>query len=313
MRPQAIGAMPRPRIRVSRGVAGESDVLSSLRRRTGRVRWARRRRLARWLRPFLAALAIVAAPALAGVWLATSPRFAVGELTVASGERVPEPWVRLTLAPILGENLPLLPLARVEQLLRDHPWILGADLRKDLPARLVVRLTERQAVAILRAGADLYYVDSGGERIAAFDPTAPVVDLPLISVSSAPGAEDGSRSEAAILSGAVRLLAEIEEVAPTWASGLSEIEILGEEDFRVHSATLNVPLLVRTGTLNLKARRLEELLPHIVERYGAAAAIDLRFARRIIVQPFVETGGEPRRPAPAAEHRKATADHVQRG
>ena len=67
------------------------------------------------------------------------------------------------------------------------------------------------------------------------------------------------------------------------------------------------------------ARRFEEILPHIVERYGAAGAVDLRFARRIIVQPSVEPGDRPRpragrsRPAPQTEHQEATTDHAQRG
>ncbi len=305
-----IGTGAEPRIRVSRQL-DETDVLSPVRRRVGKLRRSRRSLLRRSIKPFLAALAIVGAPTAMVAWMMTSPRFALRELSISTGERVPQAWVRQALGPLAGENLPLLPLARAERLLHAHPWVLGADLRKDLPGRLAVRVTEKQAVALLRDGTDLYWVDADGTRIARFDPAAPATDLPLLSLTDL--RIERAADEAAALRAAVRLLAEIEEVEPTWAAGLSEIEVLGEEDFRIYTATLAVPVLVRTGTLNHQARRLEELLPHIVERYGAAAAIDLRFARRIIVQPSVASGGRPSGPSPATTKRKATADHAQRG
>ncbi len=136
---------------------------------------------------------------------------------------------------------------------------------------------------------------------ATIDPNVGVVDLPLISIAAQhPPADE----EAAVLRPAVQLLSEIDEVGTSWIAGLSEVEVLGAEDFRLHTSALPFPVLVRIGTLNLKARRLEELLPHI-ERYGAAA-VDLRFARRIIVQPSV-AGLAARMPyarVPVTDHRK---------
>ena len=49
--------------------------------------------------------------------------------------------------------------------------------------------------------------------------------------------------------------------------------------------TFPFPLLVRAGTLAGRIRQLESLVPQIVARYGAVAAVDLRFPLRIIVQP----------------------------
>ena len=302
------------------------------------VRRSRRGALGRWLKPLAAALLLAAVPTAAVTWLMTSPRFAVGELAIVTGERVSETWVREALAPVLGENLLRLSLARAERIVRGHPWVRGASLRKDLPARLAVRVAERRAVALLRAGDGLHYLDSEGVRIAPFDPVAERgVDLPLISAGlrslasegtdrrpARPASPAASAAEergppagpepgtSAGLRSAVELLSEIDRVEPSWTAGLSEIEVLGGDDFRVHTAALPFPVLVKAGTLNQKARRLEELLPHIVERYSAAA-VDLRFARRIIVKPSVESRVAPSRSGPATEHREARTDHAQRG
>ncbi|MCP3957098.1 MAG: FtsQ-type POTRA domain-containing protein [bacterium] len=274
----------------------DTDNVLPYRRRGGKVRRSRRSPLVKWLKPLLAASAIVGIPTALVAWPMMSSRFALQEMVIETGERVSEQWVRQALAPLAGQNLPRISLERAEARLRRHPWVESSDLRKELPASLNVRVREKRAVALLRDGKQLYYLDADGEPITLFDPSAPGADLLLIS-RSRPGAD---------LRPAVRLAEEIEREDPFWRPGLSEIEILGEQDFRLHTTKLPFPLLVRSGTLAEKSSRLEELLPRISGRYGALATVDLRFARRIIVQPSVSASGK----SAAADTGKATADHA---
>jgi hypothetical protein len=74
-------------------------------------------------------------------------------------------------------------------------------------------------------------------------------------------------------------------VQPDWSAKLSRIEVLGDEDFRLHTAALPFPVLVTRGQVGPKARRLLEILPELTQRYSRIAAVDLRFSRRIVVQP----------------------------
>ncbi|MFP5284167.1 MAG: hypothetical protein ACLGI9_00350, partial [Thermoanaerobaculia bacterium] len=60
---------------------------------------------------------------------------------------------------------------------------------------------------------------------------------------------------------------------------------LGEQDFRLHTGSLRFPLLVTRGQVGPKVKRLTELLPQLDRRYPAIRAVDLRFSRRIVVQP----------------------------
>lgn len=318
MKPMPVGRDPAGRDpRLARGASvehGDADNVLRFRRGGSKVRRSRRSPLVKWLLPFVAASGIVALPTGLVTWTMTSPRFALAEVTVVTGEKVSEEWVRGSLRPLLGENLPLLSLTTVEGLLLRHAWIHGADLRKDLPSGLAVHVREKKAVALLRAEQDLYYLDEEGVHIERFDPLAGSADLLLISQGralaeeaspEAAGPAEKQASGTARLRAAVRLADEIEEIHRSWSTGLSEIEILGEQDFRIYTE-MPFPLLVRAGILEDKARRLEEMLPHIAERFGTVAAIDLRFARRIIVQPSVGTGIGRRRSEPATEHREAT-------
>ncbi|MCG8455211.1 MAG: hypothetical protein MI919_02950, partial [Holophagales bacterium] len=94
---------------------------------------------------------------------------------------------------------------------------------------------------------------------------------------------------------AVSLLQEIRQTGAPWTAGLDQVEILSTRDFRVHTKDLPFPLLVRAGTVESRSRRLEQLLPWISE-LGRLRAVDLRFARRIIVEP----AGPEAPPAPAS-------------
>lgn len=253
------------------------------RHRGRRIRHSRLPLFLRLLRSFATALAIVGGPVLITLWIFRSPVFAVDALDVEieGAGRVSDAWVRGTLRPVRGWNLPRLPLAWVDRQLRRHPWVASTALTKELPDRLGVRVVERREVALMRGGSEegeaFWYLDEDGEPIAPYEASDGEVDLPLVSAAS-------SGND---LTPALALFDEIEDVAPPWAGGLSEIEMLGDEDFRLWSAELPFPLLVRSGTLAEKTAYLEELLPEITRRYDDVEAVDLRFARRIILQPSV--------------------------
>ena len=73
--------------------------------------------------------------------------------------------------------------------------------------------------------------------------------------------------------------------APDWAATLSEVEVLGEGDYRLHLGALEFPLLVRAGTLASRLATLRPMLPELERRYGRLAFVDLRFESRILLQP----------------------------
>lgn len=266
---------------------GASPSVTPLRRHRGaRLRHSRRPRWQRFAKPFALALFIVGGPTLLSVWVFRSPAFALTDVVVTNddGRRVSDAWVRHALSPARGWNLPRLPLPWIDAALKRHPWVEATALRKDLPNRLSVHVIEKKEVALehrATAGDDepaFWYLDRQGAAIAPFDP-APGVEIDLPIVTGGSGAI-GFRP-------ALALREEITTVEPGWGASLSEIEILGEQDFRVWSAGLAFPLLVRSGTLAHKTSYLQELLPEIARRYPDVEAVDLRFARRIIVQPNV--------------------------
>jgi cell division protein FtsQ len=265
-----------------------------LRRSAAAPRRKRRSRALVWLRYSGRPVAAVALPAALAAWVLTSPRFALAEVRVESTPRVAAPWVRDSLAPLAGENLPALDLAAVERRLAAHPWVAGVELHKALPGRLLVLVRERRPAAVVVRGAGRFWADETGRLIA---PLAPGEAPPLPLVREEAAWLGDPPGEAPGVPGALLVLAELAAAQPSWAERLIEIGVLSPEDYRIATDALPFPLLVQAGEVGAKARSLVRVLPEILARYEELAAVDLRFARRIVLRPAAaaaETGnGKP--------------------
>lgn len=244
------------------------------------------------LRPFAAALLLVALPSAVVAWVLTAPRFALRGLEVeARGARVSQAAVRQALAPLHGRNVVRLSLAEVASAVRRNPWVDSVEIVKELPDGLRVKVAERRPVALLLDGGSLVWADSEGRAIAPVTAPAELEEARragLLVVSFARRPVEGG------VAAALGIAAELGRAQPDWAAKLSRIEVLGEEDFRMHTEALPFPLLVTSGRLGPKVQHLVELLPELARRYPGIEAVDLRFSRRIVVQPATtppSTGG----------------------
>lgn len=261
----------------------DDSIVPRFRRRRATVH-SRRHRLFRAVRSGVVTGLVLAAPLAIAVWLLTTPALALRELSVAGTPQVPTSWVSQRLAPMMGSNLLLLSLDEVRAEVLRHPWAAGAAVRKRLPDALEIELVERVPAAILVGVETRTLVDARGR---------PIAPLPEGAGETEPGS--GSGRAMLEISGAwntvddveraLAVAAEFERVAGPWQRGLEEVEVLGDEDFRLYADGLSFPLTVRAGSLEEKIGPFARLLPEIRARYERLETVDLRFARRIVLQP----------------------------
>lgn len=273
------------------GAGPASEGVLPFRRRPG-LPVRRRRRSLGLLRHFAVALVLVGAPAAALWWSATSPRFDLAQVEVETARRVNREWVEERLAHLPGRNLVWMSMRSVERSLGDHPWIAGVEVSKSLPDRLRVAVVERQPVAILVAGGERSYVERTGRVIAP------------VGAGLAPPGEAGRAGEYLVLRElrllpdreaalgraleATRALSRVDHrAAQEWGAALAEVEVLGEEDFRLRTAGLRFPLLVEAGTVERRVGALVARMPELLARVPEPGEVDLRFENRIIVRPGV--------------------------
>jgi cell division septal protein FtsQ len=252
-------------------------------RRSGAPPRRRRRNpIVALLRPLAVSLLLVAMPASLVTWVLASSRFDLAEVIVVAGTpRIPAEALRKAAAPFEGGNLVLLPLENVEAAVRRNPWVDTVEVAKELPDRLRIEVTERRPVALLVKGGGLVYADEKGRPIAPVEDPEKARKTGLVVVAFA----HPQLSPSDGVGGALEVAGELGRAQPSWAGNLSKIEVLGEQDFRLHTSALRFPLLVTRGQVGPKVKRLTELLPELDRRYPAIQAVDLRFSRRIVVQP----------------------------
>jgi cell division septal protein FtsQ len=262
---------------------GAGGRILDFRRRGTPPRRRRRSLLVVLARPLLAAVALVAAPVGLGVWVLTAPHFRLRsiEVTGATG-RIPESWVRQALAPLSGENLVRLSLASAARRLERNPWVASVEMVKELPDRLRVTVAERRPVALVLDGGRFAYADAMGRAIA---PVATPAELEEARNAGLLAVSFAERPQPDGMAAALKVAAELGRVQPTWAAELARIEVLGEQDFRLRTDALPFPLLVTIGQVGPKVQRFLDLLPELTRRYPHIETVDLRFSRRIVVQP----------------------------
>jgi cell division protein FtsQ len=202
-------------------------------------------------------------------WAAGSDRFALRTVQVRGLQRATEHEL-LRLASVgRGANLWSLDPSAVAQAMSAHPWVRAVEVTRSLPDTLVLRVEEREPVALAALG-DLYVVDSQGEpfkRVSASDR----LDLPLLTGLPRDKAAQDPAGTAARFREA---LAVAEAYRLAFARPrLSEIR-LDDAGFELLTADGVRVVLGRSGT-HEQLQRLQRVRDELQQRGVAAAAIHL--------------------------------------
>ena len=221
------------------------------------------------------ALLLVGVPGGLVVWLLYSPYFLIREVQVGGGARVAAEWVEGELRPLVGRHVLAVSLQGVQRRLSSHPWVASVELRRELPDRLRVVVVERQPVAVLATTDGRSFLDGEGETIV---PCPPGAGKGLLQVRHP---FRGPVPVQAVLD----VVAELQRAEPRWGLATHEVEVMGDGEYRVHSAAIPYPLLLKAGTVGEAAANLRRVLPEIERRYSAVEVLDLRQPRRLVVRP----------------------------
>jgi cell division protein FtsQ len=226
------------------------------------------------LRSLGLALAVVGIPAAVAFWTLTSPRFALRDIEIASGERVAAEWVARNLAPLRGRHVLLVSLPEIERLLTSHRWVEGVEVRKRLPNALVVEVLEKTPVAVMRRQDGLHYVDRGGRLIDRLEGSEVPAALLLIEGEGEPG----------VTAAAIAAVEELAAGDSLVFEAVDRVALLTGPDLELHAVRLPFAVLVRVDRLQPAVATFEELLPKILGRYEGLLAVDLRFSNQIVMR-----------------------------
>ncbi len=216
-------------------------------------------------------------------WLTTSKTFALDRLEVEGAQRLSPDAVRKASGLAVGENVFRADLAAAEAQLAQIPWVRRAEVTRELPRTVRIRLEERQPVAQVAIGA-LYLVDDEGDlfkRAAAADG----VDLPLGTGLSRERFEKDPAGVRVDLSRALELLGEVQRRK---LPELSEIHVDPSLGLTAHLGDGATAVELGWGDLAGKLDRLERARAELARRRLAVSSIDLtdsQHPERLLITP----------------------------
>jgi cell division protein FtsQ len=147
------------------------------------ARWARF--LGRTMLGVKAMLAVVALAAVTGFFIlihdivTQCDYLAVKELTIQGTQRLTHAQIARQAQIRKGSNILSVNLSLVRKRLLAHPWIAEAEISREIPSRLSIRVKEHSALAMVDFG-QKFLLNHQGQIFKAWDP-ADRLNLPVIS------------------------------------------------------------------------------------------------------------------------------------
>lgn len=238
-------------------------------------------RLAGWIAAALLAAGLTgAAFASACSWLGRSSLFQVRDVDMnrCANVSIEEVWAAVRSGG--PANLWSLSSGEVARRLSAHPWIRTVTVRKCFPDRLVVRIGERRAVAMVNLDA-LYYLDDEGmpfKRLTAYDPK----NLAIVTGFSR---QDLVRKDP-VTEGQLRktldLLRGVENGA--LRQNVSEVHFDALDGYTV--VTRDAGIRFKVGALDAReaVRRIESAIPILSGTARSSGIVDLKTEGKIFVR-----------------------------
>ncbi|MDO8834448.1 MAG: FtsQ-type POTRA domain-containing protein [Vicinamibacterales bacterium] len=242
---------------------------------------------ARWWWQLIRSTAILGAMAFGGyeaaLFAVAAPSLSVRHIVLEGNRRLSEGEARALLDGLRGENVLSTDLERWRERLRASSWVADAELRRRLPATIVVRIVERDPVGIARLGHELFLVDANGGVIDEYGPRYADCDLPIIDGLLVRGAQ-GSRVDESRARLIADMMTDIRR-RPDMAQRVSQIDVADPLDLRV--ILDGDPAVLRLGD----TRFLERIWSYVGlqdalrQQVPDMDYVDLRFDDRVYVGP----------------------------
>jgi cell division protein FtsQ len=236
----------------------------------------------------------------AGNFLLASPELALmhpDQIELSGNLHVSRASVLEVFAPDRGRSVLRIPLDLRRRQLEAIPWVARASVRRALPNRIQIDITERVPVAFLRQGAELALAD--GEGVILERPIEGDFHFPVVTGVSAQMPVDQRAKRMKLFTD---FMEQINQVKPGVSAQVSEVDLADARDLRaaisnlLASTTQNPPaagqaaqgpVLVYFGNHDF-ATKFHLLLDNIAQwnsTAGRVVSVDLRFSREVVVNP----------------------------
>jgi cell division protein FtsQ len=184
-----------------------------------------------------------------------------------------------------GANLLSIRPTQMERSLMAHPWIAKAEVSRKWPHSLLLRIQERDPVALVQIGEELLYVDRQGTLFKPLSPGDPH-NFPVITGL---GPDQFHHPEGALpeaVTQAFQLLEVLKKTpSPLNLENISEVHVDLERGFTLYANGVGAPLDLGLTDYVEKLQKFSQLWPVLVQKglLARVGHINLNYPRRALV------------------------------
>jgi cell division protein FtsQ len=172
-----------------------------------------------------------------------------------------------------------LDLKEIAQRVETLPWIRSCEVRRVLPDKLSLRVTERQPVALIQLD-KLYYVDEDGTPFKEPSP-GETLDYPILTGWKNQVWEKNQGKDR--IGEALRFIREVQDHPHLSQEGISEINCNEIDAMTIFMAKGGTMIHMSRGEMELKVKRLEEVWKRITAKHLPVKYIVYECLDRIVV------------------------------
>lgn len=221
----------------------------------------------------------------------TSETFRLRTLSFEGCKQTNSPALEQMVRRSFPANTLTIDLRELQRTLESEAWIRRAEIRRVLPAEIIVYIEERIPSVILELNSELVLSDDEGILLDRFDSKYGKLDVPvfkgLIGATFEEYRENQKENSARVRLGK-KMLTDLESGSPLFTRNISEVDLSDRTNVRLMliDDTAEVFLgdhdfLKRFRMLVENTRQYEELK----SQYTEIASVDLRFDGQIIYRP----------------------------
>lgn len=213
--------------------------------------------------------------------LLRSPLFEVQDVAVTGNQYLKAEKIVSVSGISIGENIFKINLHNAAEKLKIIPMLKSAEMDRELPSRVVIRVVERRPLALLPAGEGFVQVDGDGVYLQRGSPSD--LNLPVITGVKASIPPPGKPIEAEGLSSALLV---IEKMPPVLIPQLSEVNIGPQGDVVLYTMDGVQCRLGGTEDLAEKGLVLSQVLDELKTKGKKIEYIDLSYVGTPVVKYF---------------------------
>ena len=187
----------------------------------------------------------------------------------------------------LGPDTNLLAIrpGQVERALQAHPWIARAEVTRKWPDRLHLRLQEREPVALVQLGQELFYLDRQGSLFHPLTPGDPH-NFPVITGLKPENLQHSEGVLPPLVAQTFQLLEVLKEApTPVNLESVSEVHLDPDRGFTLYVNGLGAALDLGFKDYSGKLRKFAQVLPVMAQKgyLSRTGRINLDDPQRVLI------------------------------